>query len=411
FLVSLYANTITLNVLSWGIAILGAGWAFLAFDAWRIANPAVMSGVGRIVSGVITFAVVFALCFGAFNGRTIFAAQAGLVDTVFTGEKKAEVVDGRYNILLLGSDSATDRDGARMDTIMVASLDAATGRTILFGLPRNMQRVPFPKTSPLNSKYPNGYWCQSQECMLNAVYTEAESNAKLFAGVKNPGIEATRGAVSEVLGLEIHYWAIVDMAGFEKLIDAVGGIRLDIGKRIPMGSEKGRRGVFGWIEPGKNVLLDGKNALWFARSREYSSDYERMERQKCVMNAMLKQLSPTTVLTKFEAIADAGKHVAATDMPASEIANMLDLGLKMQRLPMASVSFVPPLIQPANPDFDLIRQVVADEIALAEQKDEEAAKGQNPSPDASTPEPSTTPTTPKPQSNAKSLDSVCKVSK
>jgi LCP family protein required for cell wall assembly len=294
----------------------------------------------------------------------------------------------------------------RVDSVTVASVDAETGRTVLFSLPRNLQHAPFPKDSPLYAKYPNGYWCKSQECLLNAIYTEATNNKnkELFKGIKNPGVEATKSAVEETLGLPINYWAIIDMDGFKQLIDAVGGIRLDINKRVPMGSTNSSYGVFGWIEAGKNQLLDGRHALWFARSREGSSDYERMDRQKCVMNAMLKQLNPTTVLTKFEAIADAGKHVVATNLPPGQINTMLELAPKVQKIPMASVSFVPPLIKPANPDFAKIRKIVADEIALAEDKDAEAA---NPS----TAQPTSTPSaSPKPKSKAEKLDSVCKVS-
>ena len=63
------------------------------------------------------------------------------------------------------------------------------------------------------------------------------------------------------------------------------------------------RPITGWIEPG-HQQLDGFETLWYARSRATSDDYSRMARQKCVMNAMLHQLDPTTVLTNFGAIAD-----------------------------------------------------------------------------------------------------------
>jgi anionic cell wall polymer biosynthesis LytR-Cps2A-Psr (LCP) family protein len=119
--------------------------------------------------------------------------------------------------------------------------------------------------------------------------------------------------------------------------------------------------------------MDGFHALWFARSREYSTDYERMIRQKCVLNAMLKQLDPTTVLTKFQAIADAGKQIVATSLPSDQVGTMLDLAMKGKALPMASVSFTPPLIVPANPDLAKIRTSVLDAIASSEAKDAPSA--------------------------------------
>ncbi|MDR1712292.1 MAG: LCP family protein [Propionibacteriaceae bacterium] len=405
------ANPIVIQVIGWLVVALGVGWGFLALDAWRIANPRTMTGRGRAVSGVLALVIALGLVWGSWNGRVIFASSADLISTVMEGGGETETIDGRYNILLLGGDSSAARNGVRVDSITVASIDAKTGRTILFSLPRNLQRAPFPKDSPLYEKYPDGYWCKSQECLLNAIYTEAtnNNNKKLFKGVKNPGIVATKGAVEETLGLKINYWAIVDMDGFEALIDAVGGITLDIGKKVPMGSVNGKKGVFDWIEAGKNVHLDGYHALWFARSREYSSDYERMARQKCVMNAMLKQLDPATVLTSFQEIAAAGKNVVKTDLPTDQIGAMLELAPKIQKIPMTSVSFVPPLIKPANPDFAKIRQIVADEIAAAEAADEAAEKATA----SAEPEPEPTPSasaTPKPKSNAQKLDSICKVS-
>ena len=71
----------------------------------------------------------------------------------------------------------------------------------------------------------------------------------------------------------------------------------------------------GYVEAGKNRHLDGREALWFARSRSDSSDYDRIARQKCVMTAMLNQLDPVTVLTKFNKIASASKRMVATDIP------------------------------------------------------------------------------------------------
>ncbi|MCW5954707.1 MAG: LCP family protein, partial [Propionibacteriaceae bacterium] len=209
----------------------------------------------------------------------------------------------------------------------------------------------------------------------------------------------------------INYWAMVDLKGFEKFIDAVGGIRLDINKRIPIGSKSGPKGVYGYIEPGKNVQLDGFHALWVARSREGSNDYERMARQKCVINAMVKQLNPTTVLTKFNDIASASEKVVASNIPSDQLGTALDLALKGRSLPMSSVNFTPPLIKPVKPNFPKIREIVADEIAASEAKDrpEETTPSADPSPTAGGES-----AKPKPKKDSKTqtedLDTVCTVS-
>lgn len=420
FVIGVYANPITLTALRWLVLALGVGWAFLMLDAWRLAQPHNMSMRGRWISGVLALALVATSSSAAWAVSGLFATQSKLVTNVFAGGGSNELQNGRYNVLLLGGDAGKDRSGMRPDSMTVASIDADTGRTVLFSLPRNLQHAPFPADSPLHAKYPNGYFCHvkdlSDACLLNGVYMLAENNKKLFPGVKYPGVEATKGVIEEILGLKINYWAMIDMKGFQKLIDAVGGIRLDIGKRVPIGSVGAPGGVYGWIEPGKNVKLSGFRALWFARSREYSSDYERMIRQKCVMNAMVKQLKPEIVLTKFQAIAEAGEQVVATNLPSGEIGTMLDLAMKGRSLPMASVSFTPPLIVPMDPDFAKIRQVVADKIAASEATDASGGATATASPTPASANSPTTKATPKPKSTKSSktqtdnLDSICKVS-
>ena len=164
--------------------------------------------------------------------------------------------------------------------------------------------------------------------------------------------------------------------------------------------------MFGWIEPGKNMKLTATTRC--ARSREYSTDYERMTRQKCVMNAMLKQLNPTTVVTKFQDIAAAGEQIVATNLPTSEIPTMLELAMKGKALPMGSVSFTPPLIKPVKPDFPKIRTVVADKIAASEAMDASPSAMASPTTSGSASPKPTKAATSKTQTD--NLDAICKVS-
>ncbi len=409
FVIGLYANPVTPTVLCWLVPALALGWVLLLLDAWWLANPRHLSRSGKWVSGVL--ALVLAATSGtvAWGASSAFATQADVFGSaIFGGGGNSQAQEGRINVLLLGGDAGPDRVGLRPDSMTVASIDVETGRTVLFSLPRNLQHAPFPADSPLHAKYPDGYFCHvkdlSDACLLNGIYTLAMNNKKLFPGVKYPGVEATRGVIEEILGLKINYWAMIDLKGFRQLINAVGGINLDIGKRVPIGSLHGPKGVYDWIEPGKNVHLNGFKALWFARSREYSSDYERMIRQKCVMNAMLHQLNPATVLTKFQAIAEAGKEIVATNVPSSDLGTLLDLAAKGKSLPMASVSFTPPLIVPMDPDFAKIRTVVADKIAASQALDSPSASAS--SSGSASPKPKKTNS----QTNTDNLNGICSVS-
>jgi polyisoprenyl-teichoic acid--peptidoglycan teichoic acid transferase len=225
--------------------------------------------------------------------------------------------------------------------------------------------------------------------MLNAIYTYASEHRNLYPGVANPGAQATKEAVEGATGLKINYWVLIDLKGFESLVDSVGGITMDVYRRVPIGG--GSSKIYGYVQAGKNRHLNGFEALWFARSRSDSSDYDRMVRQKCVMRAMLNQLDPITVLTKFNKIATASKEVVATDIPPSEIATMMDLALKAKGLPVSSAAMVPPLINPGSPDYNVVQSTVQKTIAASEAIDNPTAE---PTP-AGTPE-----ATPKPKPTA-----------
>jgi len=155
----------------------------------------------------------------------------------------------------------------------------------------------------------------------------------------------------------------VNLQGFRSLVQAVGGLELNVRDRIPIGGVGGP--VTGYIEPGVQ-RLNGFETLWFARSRESADDYSRMARQKCVMNAMLQQLSPRTVITKFEAIAGASEELISTDLPASELGTFAELAMKARTQPVSSVSFVPPVINTSDPDIDEVHALVQEAVDRSE---------------------------------------------
>jgi LCP family protein required for cell wall assembly len=216
----------------------------------------------------------------------------------------------------------------------------------------------------MHKALPHGFDC-GDACLLNAVYTYASEHKGIYGPeVKDPGAQATMDAVEGITGLKVNYYVLIDLKGFQHLIDAVGGITLDVNRRVPIGG--GTSPITGWIEPGKDKHLNGYNALWFARSRAGSSDYDRMARQRCVMTAMLQQVNPQTVLLKFRSIAEASAKVVSTSIPESELGTFVDLALKAKQEKVSSVQFVPPTITPAHPDFATVRRLVDEAIAQSE---------------------------------------------
>ncbi|WP_343906233.1 LCP family protein [Nocardioides aquiterrae] len=352
-------DTAALFWLRWALMLLATGWALLFFDAWRLGQPLTLSlghrraAVG--VNGVLALSVAAALLFGAHlagTQRSLILAMAG-----DGGDSGAH--DGRYNVLLLGGDSGAGRWGLRPDSMTVASIDAETGRTVLISLPRNMQHFPFVKGSVMHQQFPHGFDAD----YLNGVSTWAGDNTELFPHSDNPGVDATIMAIEGITGLKINYWAMVNLEGFKDLVDAVGGVTLNVRQPIPVGLPQDP--FYRHIDPGVRKL-DGFETLWFARARYDSDDYSRMARQKCVMNAMLQQISPQTAVRNFTSIAQASSAMVSTNIPAGEFAHFAELALKARGQKVSTLSLVPPMINTADPDIKLVKQKVADAIAKAD---------------------------------------------
>jgi len=361
FVLGLATDTRVLQAARILLMALTVGWVLLLLDAWRLGRPPTLSRRPRLaLAGVSTVLVAVVSSLLLFSAHVV-AVQRDFILSVFGTGAAAEAVDGRYTVLLLGGDSGPGRWGVRPDSITLASIDADTGRTVLFGLPRNLADVPFPDGSPMDERFPDGFDCEG--CYLNGVYTYALAHPTLFPGENNPGLAATRQAVEAITGLPVNYYAMVNLKGFTRLVDAVGGVTVKVTEPVAIGG--GASEVADTIDPGTQHL-DGFETLWFARSRAYDDDYSRMARQKCVMNAMLHQLSPRQVLLNVQEIADASKELLSTDIPGSELDRFVDLALKARTEPISTVSFVPPMITTEDPDYDLIRTKVDDALAKAE---------------------------------------------
>ncbi len=406
FLLSLFANQFVLLLLAVALFIGAAGWAGLFLDAFRLVRPRLLQvgprrGIAALTAGLI------ALTSGtmAFAGTNVMAGRDA-VRGVFGGHTTEDPSDGRYNILLLGGDSGASRTGTRPDTIMLASVDADTGKTVLFGFARDTENITFRNGSTMARLMPGGWNCGDQ-CLLNGLYQWAEEHKDQFpADVQDPGALATKEAVEALSGLDIQYYGLVNLKGFQRFIDAVGGIDVEVGKRTPIGG--GTSPITGWIEPGQQHL-DGYHALWYARSREGSSNYERMARQRCVMNAMVNQLTPQTVILKFKDIAGVSGSVLETDIPDGDLGTLADLALKSRAYKMTSVNFVPPLIKPWDYDPSVIRTKVEQTIEASEA---DTAKATTPAASASrspSRQATSKPAAPKPSASADSTDDVAGV--
>ncbi|WP_138415023.1 LCP family protein [Sinomonas gamaensis] len=371
-LLTLVTDPVASLILIVVLLVLAVGWALIWINTLRIIRVPLLAR--RLRPAVI---VALVLCLVATSGSLAYAAYLtnvarGAVGSIFSGGPAIAPVNGRYNFLLMGGDAGADRTGRRPDSLSVLSVDASTGRTAIISVPRNLQNAQFAEGSPMRSVYPDGYNC-GNDCLINAVNTEVTEKYKnLYPGVADPGAQATMEAVSGTLGIKVQAYVLVDMDGFAQLIDALGGIRVDAGGWVPIsGAATDDSGdhepPLGWIAPGPQTL-DGYHALWYGRSREYASDYDRIARQQCIQQAMINQLNPATVLSKFESIANAGTKVVESNISSSQLGSFVDLAMKGKGQPVSRLVIGPPDFPadfPTYPDFDQIHAKVQSALSAS----------------------------------------------
>ena len=380
-LIGILTNTVASLLIIALLIALAIGWAALFVNTLRLIRPVLLApGMRPIVGVALVLAMVLSsgtLGYAAY----VLNVSRNAIGSIFSAGPAIDPVDGRYNFLMMGGDAGDDRTGRRPDSLSVLSVDAKTGQTAIISVPRNLQNAQFSEGSPMRQIYPDGYDC-GNECLINAINTEVTNeHADLYPGVADPGAQATLEAVSGTLGITVQAYVLVDMDGFAKLIDAMGGIRIKAGGWVPLSGDmvdeaNGIHGMpLGWIPAGEQHL-NGYHALWYGRSREFVDDYARIQRQQCVQQAMLKQLDPATLLAKFEDIANAGTKVVDSNISASQLGSFVDLAMKAKGKEVSRLTIGPPDFDASFstvPDFDQIHQKVDQLLAAQSGKSAGAA--------------------------------------
>jgi LCP family protein required for cell wall assembly len=374
-LLTLPTNALGLTVVQLLLAAWAVGWLLLTVDTARLLRLVRVTPLGRAaLAGLLTVALVVGVGAAGWGAWAAGVARS-TIGGVFANARTELPADGRYNILLLGGDAGQGRSGLRPDSVSVVSLDALTGDMVTFGLPRDTDPIPFSDGSPMKKLYPDGYGangrCNVDVCQLNSIYTEAQLKERaLYPDAEknhsSAGIEATREAVEGALGITIQYYVLVDMESFDDLIDAMGGVTVTVKERLPVGGHivNGKlTGVKVWIEKGRRHL-DGNKALWFARSRYGSAlgDYDRMARQRQLEEAMLHQMNPVTLVTRFDELAKAGSNAVQTDLPQGLLGVIGGAAVKSRSQTAKNIEFVKPKYNPTNPDYTRIHRVVQEAL-------------------------------------------------
>ncbi|MBV1779166.1 LCP family protein [Paeniglutamicibacter sp. ABSL32-1] len=352
------------------LVVLAAGWLLMFLNTLAIIRPRYLAPGARI--GLTATLLVLALAISGSLGYGAFVLNKGreTISSVFSAGPAFKPVDGRYNIAVFGADSAGNREGVRTDSMSLLSVDAKTGKSLLISIPRNLQNAQFSADSPMRKVYPNGYDC-GDECLFNAIYRNATDNhANLYPGVENPGAQATMEAIEGTTGLKVQAYVMIDMAGFAGFINAMGGVTVDSGGWVPYNGKYWPNSSVNthWFAPGEQKFT-GKQALWFARSRDFTTDYHRIARQQCLQQAMISQFSPKTMLTRFTSIMDAGEQLVETDIPQQQLGSFLNLADKARQTPFKRLTLGAPDFGSAGdkfstyPDFDVIHERIQELIS------------------------------------------------
>jgi LCP family protein required for cell wall assembly len=270
-------------------------------------------------------------------------------------------------ILLLGSDAGPGQVGERTDTMIVVALQRGTGRAAAFGIPRNLVDVPLGGVA--------GRSLNRFAEPLNGLYGFARTKRELFPGGRDAGATALKQTVSRLLGIRVDYYALVDLAGFADIVDALGGVDIHVKERLV---DEVTRPAWGEpkptidVHPGRTYHFFGREALAYVRSRKASNDYTRMARQRCFLSAIAQQLDVLKLLRHFGSLAATVEASVRTDIPLDRAPDLIRVTGAVDPRQTLTETFGPDYIARRRasdrfpvPDVAKIRTAVREMILLA----------------------------------------------
>lgn len=293
----------------------------------------------RIKRGVV---VVLALIFigAGYFGLKLYQTERHL----FRGGGKAPALaanvdinqlkgegDGRVNVLLLGVGGPGHAGPDLTDTVLLMSIDPINHNAALLSIPRD-----------LCIKMP----CSGNQ-KINAVYALAKesSKSKKLAGQEQDGLNALDNALEPVLGIPIHYHAVIDFSAFKQAVDAVGGVTFNVPETL-------YDPTIAWENHGNSYIalkgtqtMHGQQALLYARSRETSSDFARGQRQRQLIVALKdKAFSAGTFSNpvRISSLLDSFGNNVYSDFSLNDITRLQQIFSKISSVSIGSLDLTTP---------------------------------------------------------------------
>ena len=246
----------------------------------------------------------------------------------------------RLNILLVGVDE--QGGGFNTDTMITLSIDPQSNQAVMFQLPRDTVDVPLPP-GPVRNYYGAVYPGKINSFAANANRTD------WFPGGKKEhraGLNGLKAILGNLYGLDIKYYVQVNFDGFIQVVDALGGVTINV--QVPVLDDNfpaGRGHRERLFIPAGIQHMTGRQALAYARSRKSTTDFERGARQQRVIVSLRQQLDIGQALRNIDALAAAIGNSVKTDIPRDLVPQLLGLADRVDTRSIRSVIFTPPFYQ------------------------------------------------------------------
>lgn len=239
----------------------------------------------------------------------------------------------RLNVLLIGSDKRPKTSWSLTDTLIVASIDPTTRQVAMFSIPRDTVDVPLPNI-PARSVFGSVYGGK-----INSLYQQAKARKDLFPG---GGYAALKQTLAALYRIPIHYFVEVDFNGFKQVVDALGGVTINVQMPVVDDYYPGESGALRVYIPTGIRHMSGAEALIYARSRHGSNDFDRAARQQRVILSLRAQADFATILERLPELVKSTKKTVKTDVPIDKLPQLLELASRIDIGNVRSYVFTPP---------------------------------------------------------------------
>ncbi len=251
----------------------------------------------------------------------------------------------RLNVLLIGTDQRPNQGSYNTDTLIVVSIDPVTKQVAMFSLPRDTENVPVPP-GPAQRLFGTVYGGK-----INSWFQAVRNRADLYPGnSRTRGYNGLKDIIGNLYNLDIKYFVEVNFDGFRSVVDAVGGVTINV--QIPVSDDR-YPGEHGTLErvyiPSGIQHMDGAQALRYARSRHGASDFDRGQRQQRVLLSLREQTDPQALIPHLPDLVTALKKAVRTDVPVDQLAPLLGLASQVDTKNIRSYVFAPPLYGSESP--------------------------------------------------------------